>query len=82
MNPFSNELLTSPYSGLEPVVFSDKVYVDAKQLLDILAKRGMLALRVGVAPGANSHTTDFESGRFEEMRSLYEALSECTHNKI
>lgn len=76
MNPFDNVLNPSPYSELKQVEMGGVKYVDIKQLLDILQKRAILSLRVGLSAKDSTHVTSFQQGRYEEMRSLYEALTE------
>lgn len=75
INPFDDECLSQPqYSELKALEMGGVSYVPVEQLLDILRRRAILSLRIGIAAEESIHATNFQNGRFEEMRSLYEAL--------
>lgn len=75
MNPFDNEYLSQPqYSELKTLELGGVSYVAVDQLLDILRHRAILSLRLGVAAEESIYATNFHNGRFEEMRTLHEAL--------
>ena len=75
MNPFDDRFLSQPqYSELKTLKMGEASYVSVEQLLDILRHRAILSLRIGIAAEESIHATNFQNGRFEEMRTLYEAL--------
>ena len=75
MNPFDDRFLSQPqYSELKTLEIGGVSYVSVEQLLDILRHRAILSLRIGIAAEESIHATNFHNGRFEEMRTLHEAL--------
>ena len=63
------------YTSLKAQILGGATYVPVKELLDILGSRGLYALQLVGTPTGRDLISDFERGRFYEMKNLYEALN-------
>lgn len=77
MNPFEDPTKLD-YKALIIQRFGEVSYVDAVRILDIIKARAIMTLRLLSSPVIETRITDFERGRYAELKEIYEALN--VHN--